>query len=426
MHRLRHAPLTALCGLLALALAGHAADRPARSAAARPASNLILNPGFEEPLPGHPWMPAHWDTSVSGLASVFFGRDTFIAHGGHYSISIANLSTIVPMAHNWSQSFIVPRSWWGKDAVFSIWTRSNGLQGRAFIRAAVYRDTLSKMARLWGMTRDKAGDSLGIKPIDDPILELGWRTTYFVEPETEWVKREARIYLPPSMNWLRLSCGMNGTGQVVLDDASLTVEPAAPPPPLPLHTNLLADPGFEGDGTAWEYSMPPYAGVRVERDTTLAHGGRACMHYQDDGAGFNMVPTGACQPIVNRAIGGKHVRVSAWLKTDSLIGNANVAMFFKTLRGTTTPVPKLYSQTMDWTPISLEADTPPGTYEAWIWFMYQSPSSGRVYFDDCSFEVLGPALEVPRPTAGAKRSAGTASAAARARPKSTPTPPRKP
>ena len=26
----------------------------------------------------------------------------------------------------------------------------------------------------------------------------------------------------------------------------------------PLNTNLLADPGFEGEGNEWEYSMPPY------------------------------------------------------------------------------------------------------------------------------------------------------------------------
>ena len=131
---------------------------PAQAAAAeRPAVNLLVNPDFELPLPGHPWMPAGWDTSVSGLPSVFFGRDTFLVHGGRYAVSVANLSTLVPMAHNWNQSFVIDRSWWGKDAVLSVWTRSNGLLGRAFVREVVYRDTLSKMAKLWGVSRDRAG-----------------------------------------------------------------------------------------------------------------------------------------------------------------------------------------------------------------------------------------------------------------------------
>ena len=381
--------------LAALAVPGRAAT-PA-PAAPNPTTNLLENPGFETGLAGHAWMPAAWDTSVSGLASVFFGRDTFLVHGGRYAVSIANLSTLIPMAHNWSQSFVVNKSWWGKDAVFSLWTRSNGLSGRAFMRAAVYRDTISKMSKLWGMTRERAADSLKIKPIDDPILELGWKSQYFVEPETEWVRREVRLYLPPSTNWLRLSCGLNGTGQVIFDDASLTIEAAAPPAPLPLHTNLLRDPGFEEDGTAWEYSLPPYEGLRVERDTTLSHSGRACMHYEDQGQGFNLVPTGACQTFVNRALSRKHVRLTAWLKTDSLKGTANIELYYKTVRGTKFAPAKLYSLTMDWTQLAIEDDIPPDTYEVWVWLMYESPAYGKVYFDDASFEVLGPAAEPPKP-----------------------------
>ncbi len=374
---------------------------PAQAAAAeRPPLNRLVNPDFELPLPGHPWMPAGWDTSVAGLPSVFFGRDTFLVHGGRYAISVANLSTLVPMAHNWSQSFVIDRSWWGKDAVLSIWTRSNGLLGRAFVREAVYRDTLSKMAKLWGVSRERAGDSLNIKALDDPWLELGWKSDYFVEPETDWVRRELRLHITPATNFLRVSCGINGTGQVVFDDASLVLERAQPPPPLPPHVNLIQDPGFEGDGSAWEYSLPPYEGIRVERDTTLAHSGKACMRYEDTGMGVNPAATGVCQPILNRNLGGKHFRLTAWLKTDSLQGTANVAMFFKSPQGSKNIVPKLYSGTMDWTQISLEGDSPPDTYEAWVWCMYESPARGHIYFDDSSFEVMGPAKKpaTPRPS----------------------------
>ena len=404
--RARRAALSgaALLAALAVAPAGPAgAPREAWSAAA----NRFLNPGFELSLPDHPWMPAAWDTSVSGLLSVFFGRDTFVVHGGRYAVSVANLSTLVPMAHNWSQSFIVDRNWWGKDVVYSIWTRSNGLQGRAFIRAAIYRDSLSKMARTWGVSRDHAGNALGLKPIDDPQLELGWKSLYFIDPETDWVRREVRLHIPPSSNWLRLSFGISGTGQVIFDDASLTLERAASPPALPLRTNLIKDPGFEGDGTAWEYSVPPYEGTRVERDTTLAHSGKVCMRFEDAGNGFNLVPTGACQPILNRNLGGKHVRLTGWLKTDSLSGTANLAMFFRTPQGSESPVPQLHSGTMDWTEISLEADTPPDTYEAWLWFMYESPARGRVYFDDVSFEVLGPAKKPEAPAPPPKKSSAS-------------------
>ena len=205
MLRSSRARRAALSGVVLLA----ALAAPPGAPAERAAANRFLNPGFELSLPDHPWMPAAWDTSVSGLLSVFFGRDTFVVHGGQYAVSVANLSTLVPMAHNWSQSFIVDRAWWGKDVVYSIWTRSNGLQGRAFIRASIYRDSLSKMARLWGVSRDHAGNALGLKPIDDPQLELGWKSLYFLDPETDWVRREVRLHIPASTNWLRLSFGIS-------------------------------------------------------------------------------------------------------------------------------------------------------------------------------------------------------------------------
>ena len=77
---------------------------------ARPASaaaNLLANPDFEQPLAGHPWMPAGWDTSEAGLSSVFFGRDTFLVERGRYAVSLANVSTLYPLSHNWNQAVSV-------------------------------------------------------------------------------------------------------------------------------------------------------------------------------------------------------------------------------------------------------------------------------------------------------------------------------
>jgi hypothetical protein len=96
--------------------------------AVQAAPNLLKNAGFEEGVQGHPWMPTNWDTSRTGLPSVFFGRDTLSPHSGSYSVNVANVSNRIPMAYNWSQSVIVGPEAWNKDAVFSIWTRSNGLE----------------------------------------------------------------------------------------------------------------------------------------------------------------------------------------------------------------------------------------------------------------------------------------------------------
>src|SRR5437867_13315320 len=35
--------------------------------------NLLRKPGFQGPLPGHPWMPGDWGTSESRFPSVVFG-----------------------------------------------------------------------------------------------------------------------------------------------------------------------------------------------------------------------------------------------------------------------------------------------------------------------------------------------------------------
>ena len=101
-----------IVSLLAIALA----DPPATAASAPP-GELLQNPGFEAPLEDHPWMPAGWDTSLTALPTVFFGRDTLLAHGGSHAVTVANTSTRVPTWHNWNQAVMVGPELWGKDAV---------------------------------------------------------------------------------------------------------------------------------------------------------------------------------------------------------------------------------------------------------------------------------------------------------------------
>jgi hypothetical protein len=388
MSRMPTAPATRWLAVLILALVA-----AAPCAAAVPSGELLQNPGFEDSLETHPWMPAAWDTSQTAIPTVYFGRDTFLVHGGRYAVSVANTSTHIPAWHNWSQTVVVGPEAWGKELVFSVWTRSNGLQGRAYILLQAYRDTIGKMAKAWDLPRDLAGRRLGINKLDDPLLDLGWDRTYFDEPETDWVQREARVFVPPSTDVIYARCGLAGTGQVIFDDASLRLEPAPPLPPTPLNTNLLVDPGFEGDGNDWEYSMPPYPGLRIDRDTTVAHSGRASIRYTGSMQGYVQARVGACQ-VLGRGLAGKRVRFSAWVKTDSLRNSmAYTRLYCNSLRrGMIQSEPgQNFSLTNDWSHVSFDMDVPDDAVECWAWLAYNVPASGRVWYDDASLEVLGPA-----------------------------------
>jgi hypothetical protein len=377
--------------LLALVLAATALPAGA-------ATNLLKNPGFEDPLPDHAWMPAGWDTSRTGMPSAFFGRDTLGPHGGQYSVNVANVSTRIPMAYNWSQAILVGPEAWDKDAVFTVWTRSNGLEGRAYILLQAYRDTVSKMAITWGIDRDEALRRLRITRIADPLLDIGWKRAQFSESETGWVKREIRVYVPPSSNMLFVRCGLLGTGQVMFDDASLVLEPALPPDPLPLNTNLLGDPGFEGDGNAWEYSMPPYNGLRVEKDETVAHSGKASILLEGN-EGMIESRAGVCQVFSNRGLAGKRIRMSGWVKTDSLKSSAFLKLYCHGLSDPHAyPSWEQFSLDTPWTQTSFEIDVPEDTFEVWAWYLYLTPAAGRVHYDDLSLEVLGPATGVIGPS----------------------------
>ena len=364
-------------------------------------ANLLVNPGFEEGIKDHPWMPAGWDTSRAELQTVFFGRDTFAAHGGRYAISVASASALYPMAHNWSQMLIVDQEWWGKDLVFSVWTRSVGVEGRAYIKLDAYQDTLSKMARIWKVTRDDAAERLHIKAISDPIIDLAWKREFFTEPETDWVRREVRVYLPPTTNVIFVRCGVIGTGQLLLDDASLTLDAPLPAPGLALKSNLLVDPGFEGDGGDWEYSLPPYPDMRAERDSTVAHSGRHSLRMTSPRSAMVQGKTGVCQVVCNRNLGGKRLRFSGYIKTDSLKSSTFLKLHCHSITGERQAVStEIITGTTDWVPTSVEIDAPLDTYSIWAWFMYIAPTPGKVYFDDARLEVVEAGGAVGGPVEG--------------------------
>jgi hypothetical protein len=396
MSRPRFPILLVAFGLL---LHGPFAPRPAAAA-----TNLLANPGFESGLPGHAWMPAGWDTSWSKLPTVFFGRDTSLVHGGRYSVSVANVSTLLPLWHNWSQTLVVGPEMWNKDLVFTAWTRSNGVQGRGYILLQAYRDTIGKMSRLWGVPRDTARQRVGFNMMDDPYVYLGASREYFSDTETDWVRRQVRVFVPPSTNLIVVRAGLFGTGQVLLDDMSLTAEAALPPPPLPVGVNLLKDPGMEGNGDDWEYSLPPYDDMRAERDTVVVHSGRASIRLSGGTIGMVRTRAGIAQVIGNRSLSGKRLRLTGWVKCDSLMSHAYIKLYCTTLAGDQdVGAPRQIGNSTPWTKLQMEMDVPPDTYQVWAWLLYNAPADGRVYFDDASLEILGPAGSGPADTSGPPR-----------------------
>ncbi len=364
--------------------------------AAPRSTNLLANPDFEQSLDGHPWMPTGWDTSAAEVGGAFFGRDTFLVEHGRYAVGLANVSMLYPMAHNWSQAIRVGKEAWGKDAVFTAWTRSNGLQGRGFLLLQAYRDTVTRMSLIWKVPRLEAAKRMRVNPVDDPLIDFGWRRQYFSESETGWVKRTVRVFVPPTVDviWVRL--GILGTGQVLFDDASLTLEAPERPAPLPIGTNLLKDPGFEGDGNDWEYSLPPFANMQVVRDSTVAHTGRASVRMEGGLDGMIKVKTGIGQAFPRHDLAGKRVRATTYIRTDSLRGLAYIQIYVHTLHGGELQPGKQYSSNTPWELATSEMDIPEDAYEVWVWFVYNAPAEGRLYYDDCTFEVLGPASKPPR------------------------------
>ena len=283
---------------------------------------------------------------------------------------------------------------WGKDLVFSVWTRSNGLQGRANILLQAYRDTIGKMAKTWGLPRDLAGRRLGINKLDDPLLDLGWKRLYFSEPETDWVRREVRVFVPPSTNMVYVRCGLMGTGQVIFDDASLRLEAARPAAAAAPAHEPARGPRLRGrrQRVGVLHAAVSPASV-IERDTTHAHSGKACIRYTSGNQGYVQARVGVCQ-VFGRNLAGKRVRLSAWVKTDSLKGSvAYTRLYCNSLsRGMIQSEPgQNFSLTTDWSPVSFEMDVPSDAVEIWAWFAYNVPATGVAYYDDCSLEVLGPA-----------------------------------
>jgi len=154
--------------------------------------------------------------------------------------------------------------------------------------------------------------------------------------------------------------------------------------------------------------MPPFAGLTVERDTVLSHTGKACMHFHSEiGPSIPAAPlkarVGVCQVVLNRSLGGKRLKLSAWVKTDSLKGVAYLKLYGEGQYGMVQGIAsEQFSENTPWTLTQQTLDVPPDTYSVWAWCLYDAPVPGDVYFDDARLEVLGPTPPppaIPRPPA---------------------------
>jgi len=380
------------------------AKAPAKASAPR---ELLQNGGFERAASANHWMAAGWDTSMADLSSVFFGRDSFLVHSGRYAVSVANMSDAFPMGHNWSQTILVGPESWGKLATFKVWARNNGVDGRAYILVQAYSDTASRMAEIWNVDHDEALKRLGINKIDDPLIDLGWDRTQFSEPLTEWVQREAVAFVPPGTNVMFVRCGLLGTGQVLFDDASLTLKPAPAFTKLAAGRNMFTDPGFEEGGISWDLAIPPYEGSKIVVDSTVAHTGRRSIRLQDFWDGLVETRIGVGQSALGRSLRGQRVRLTGWFKGDSLVGTALVKIYSHGLKSHViqSPGAELLSGSWDWKQIAIELDIPEDSEIVWAHLQAIAPARGTVWIDDASFEVVGPARSAAKPATPAKPAA---------------------
>jgi hypothetical protein len=377
-------------GLAAAALASRAsADVP---------GNLLTNPSAEE---GTLLSPAGWDTSVTQVPTARFAWDSEQAHDGKHSLYIINTGNVIPVWFNWSQTLAGVNNLAGKELTLRAWVKTRNLSGKAYLLLQAYRDTVLLEAMKQGIPRLRMRDLMHIKPADDPQLEMGWVRKQLSGNHDDWTPLEVKVYVPPSTNMVFVRGGIFGVGEVWFDDFSLTASPAEPEKPFPLAKNLLVDPGFEDDLDQWELSLPPLEGLRVDVDGQIAHSGTQSVRIESQRHPPFQLFSHVCQVFNTRALSGKHVRMSGWVKTDHLDqGSAFFTVVATGQYGSFRPViPDGVSGTKDWTFLTYECDIPRDTYTVWARAAFTT-SEGKVWFDDVHFEVLGDAK-----TASGKESA---------------------
>jgi hypothetical protein len=370
------------------------------AAAAAPPQNLLRNPSAEE---GTLLVPTGWDTTeTGGLPTVRFAWDASGGHDGGHSLYVINTSDVLPFWFNWNQTLAGRNDLDGKDFILRAWVRTRQVSGKAYILLQAYRDTVLIEALKEGTPRVDKRREMGIKPTDDPQVELGHARVQVDGDHPDWTLLETRLYVPPSTDILIVRAGLLGIGEAWFDDFSLTAVPARPQPPFPLGKNLLADPGFEGNLNEWDFSLAPVEGLYIRPDAVAHSGLQSCLIECQEKSQIQLF-SHVFQVFNTRALSGKRVRLSGWYKTEKLDNTyACFSIASSGMYGTYLPVipaGSAWSGTNDWTFGSYEADIPADTYAVWVRAMLNT-GPGKVWFDDLKFEVLG---DTPRAGAAGKR-----------------------
>ena len=195
-------------------------------------------------------MPAAWDTSRAGLPTVFFGRDTFagaqrplLGERRQRQHAASRCGTTGAR-----RCVVGPRDVGQGRGVLGVDAQQRRRRAAPTSCSRPTATPARKMPRSGRSPRDTRAHAprhqQGRRSERRPGLEA--RSTS-PSPRPTWVRREVRVFVPPRTNVLVVRCGLFGTGQVMFDDASLTLEPALPPRRRSRWaTNLLADSGLRG------------------------------------------------------------------------------------------------------------------------------------------------------------------------------------
>jgi len=98
-----------------------------------------------------------------------------------------------------------------------------------------------------------------------------------------------------------------------------------------------------------------------------------------------------------RALAGKRVRLTVWVRADSLRGVAYPGIACVTTAGDVPgPATGLESGTFDWKKITTERDVPPGCLLIGAYLHFTAPATGQIWYDDATLEVVGPAEYVKK------------------------------
>lgn len=350
-------------------------------------ANLLTNGSVED---GTLLAPAGWDSTVSQVPTARFAWDDQTAHDGKRSLYVINTSNVIPVWFNWSQTLSGANQLGNKQLTLRAWVKTRNLSGKAYLLLQAYRDTVLVDALKLGLPRLRVRQQMGIKPANDPQLEMGWARKQISGNHDDWTQVEVSLYVPPSTNMVFVRGGIFGVGEAWFDDFSLTSGPPAPEKPFPLGKNLLADPGFEGNLDDWEFSLPPLEGLRFDLDGENAHSGAQALRFESQRHTPFQMLTHAYQVFNTRALSGKRVRLSGWLKLDKLnSSSAYLTVQATGFYGNYHPIiSNGISGTQPWTYLTYETDIPKDTYTVWVRGAFAT-AEGRVWFDDLKFEVLG-------------------------------------